>query len=227
MSFLDNLKRQAEATAAAQNNQAGNVERQTLWVEAACKQALAYFHTLAQQLNVLQPVSGGRHQLDRQTVFNPLAQQQFRVDARRGDFGQGAVKGEVFDHVVLHWEMHSGQALDLSKDFPPDIEKLERRLRQSGAKVDTEVLRDADSSKLLCMRYRFPGVFLASVRLQPRHEEGLVTFKLMNLDDFDTVWATWPAADLTSAKLDELAKWIVGQPHCFLDGARHLRRVEP
>jgi hypothetical protein len=100
-------------------------------------------------------------------------------------------------------------------------------LRQSGAKVDVQAERDPSGGKLLNMRYRLPAVFLASVRLVPRHEEGLVTFKLMNLDDFDTVWATLAAAEVSAARLDDLARWIVGQPHRFLVGAQHIRRVEP
>jgi hypothetical protein len=227
MSFLDTLKNQAQASAAQQQGNASVIARNTQLVEAACANAVNYLHTLAQQLNVLQPPSAGRHALDRQNAFSGLAQLNFRVDARRKEGGVHSGLAEVFDHAVIHWELHGGEPLDISKDFPPDIEKLEPRLRQSGAKVDAEAQRDPNGGKLLCMRYRLPAVFLASVRLLPRHEEGLVTFKLMNLDDFDTVWATWPAAEVQSGRLDELARWVVGQPNRFLEGAQHLRRVEP
>jgi hypothetical protein len=227
MSFLNTLKNQAQATAAEQQGNASLIARNTQLVERACKEALAYFHTLSQQLNVLRPPSAGRHVLDKQTVFRGLPQLNFRVDARRVEKGSKEQAVEVYDHVVIHWELHGGGELELNKDFPPDIEKLEPRLRQSGAKVDIEAQRDAGGGKLLNMRYRFPALFLASVRLVPRHEEGLVTFKLMNLEDFDTVWATLPAAEVSAARLDDLARWIVGQPHRFLDGAQHIRRVEP
>ncbi len=227
MSFLNALKNQAQATAAVQQGDASVIARNTQMVEGACKEAVAYFHTLAQQLNVLQPASAGRYVLDRQTVFRTMPQVNFRVDARRKETGSKAQTIEVFDHVVIHWELQGGGDLELNKDFPLDIEKLEPRLRQSGAKVDVEAQRDPDSGKLLNMRYRFFALFLASVHLLPRHDEGLITFKLMNLEDFDTVWATLPAYEVNAARLDELARWIVGQPHRFLDGAVHIRRVEP
>jgi hypothetical protein len=227
MSFLNTLKNQAQATAAAQQGNASLIARNIQLVEVACKEAVVYLHTLSQQLNVLRPASAGRHALDKQTVFRGLPQLNFRVDARRIEKGVKDQPLEVYDHVVMHWELHGGDAIELNKDFPPDIEKLEPRLRQSGAKVDVEAQRDASGGKLLNMRYRFPALFLASVRLVPRHDEGLVTFKLMNLDDFDTVWATLPAAEVTSTRLDDLARWIVGQPHRFLEGAQHVRRVEP
>jgi hypothetical protein len=227
MSFLNTLKNQAQATAAAQQGNASLIARNTQLVEGACREAVTYLHTLSQQLNVLTPPSAGRYVLDKQTVFRGLPQFNFRVDARRVEKGSKERSVEIYDHVVMHWELQGGGELELNKDFPPDIEKLEPRLRQSGAKVDVEAQRDASGGKLLNMRYRFQAVFLASVRLVPRHDEGLITFKLMNLDDFDTVWASFPAVEVTAARLDDLARWIVGQPHRFLDGAQHIRRVEP
>jgi hypothetical protein len=221
MSFLNTLKNQAQASAAEQHDNASLIARNTQLVEGACNEAVSYFHTLSQQLNVLRPTSAGRHVLDKQAVFRALPQINFRVDARRIDKGSKAQAAEVYDHVVIHWELDGGGPVELNKDFSTDIEKLEPRLRQSGAKVEVLAQRDPD------MRYRLPALFLASVRLLPRHDEGLVTFKLMNLDDFDTVWATLPAAEVNAARLDDLARWIVGQPHRFLDGAAHIRRVEP
>lgn len=229
MSFLNTLKNQAQAAAAQQQGQAGLIERNTLAVEAACKEAVDYLHTLAQQLNVLQPASPGRHTLDRQNAFAGLKQSNFRVDSRlKEEDAKSGRQNPAFDHVVIHWELGGDDGLlEINKDFPPDIQKLEPRLRQSGAKVDAEAQREPTGGKLLGMRYRLPVLFLASVRLLPRHEEGLVTFKLTNIEDFDTVWATWPAAEVHAGRLDELARWIVGEPHRFLEGAQHLRRVEP
>ena len=51
-------------------------------------------------------------------------------------------------------------------------------------------------------------------------------FQLHNLDGFESVSLELPAIEVGSARLDELARWIVGQPHRFLDGAQNLRRIE-
>ena len=61
----------------------------------------------------------------------------------------------------------------------------------------------------------------------PLHDEGRVQFEIRNLDGLSTVNATFAAFEVTAGRLDELAKWWVGQPHRFLDGAAELRRHEP
>ena len=228
MSFLNTLIGQAQASAAEQAGDLNEAARNTKAVEGACKEVIGYFHTLAQQLDILKPPSGGRHTLDKQNVFRNLPQQNFQVDARRKEIGEKAQQREVVDYVFLHWELHGGgDEIEINKDFVSEIEKLEPRLNQSGATVDARSERDPISGRLLHMTYRFRPVFVASVRVLPRHEEGLLTFKVMNLDDFDTVWATLDAKEVNAARLDELARWIVGQSHAFFEGVPHVRRVEP
>ena len=36
----------------------------------------------------------------------------------------------------------------------------------------------------------------------------------------------FPAFEVGSQRLDELAKWIVGEPNTFLNGGQEMRRVE-
>ena len=222
MGFLDDLKRQADALKARQTTDLAALARNTALADVACKTALSYFITLAPQLNVLRPLSPARFTLDRQNAFEGLRLSDFRVDSRRKPLRDE----EVFDHVVLHWQLKSGQALAIVKDFVPDIERLEPRLQQSGAKVETEAVRNPDNGKLLEMRYSLSADFQASARLTPQHDSGRVLFQLNNLDGFGSVSFELPGFEVGSARLDELARWLAGQPHAFLQGAQNLRRVE-
>jgi hypothetical protein len=221
--FLDDLKRQADALKTQQQIDVAALDRNTQLADIACKTAFSYFSTLASQLNVLQPTSRYRFALDRQHAFDALQLTAFRTDARRKTTLRGA---EVYDHVVLHWELKSGRRLDLVKNFPPDIERLESRLRQGGAQVDTEIVRQPDGGKLQEMRYGFTADFFGSVKLHPLHDEGSVRFTLSNLDGFENVSVEFAAFEIGNPKLDELARWLLGERHAFLDGGRHLRRVE-
>jgi hypothetical protein len=49
---------------------------------------------------------------------------------------------------------------------------------------------------------------------------------LRNLDGLETVECNLDPADLGRTRLDELARWWVGEPHRFLEGARDLVRRE-
>lgn len=222
MSFLDDLKRQAEALKAQQTGDAAALARNTALTEAACKTVFNYFNQLVQQLNVLQPVSPARFMLDRQNSLEGLRLTDFRADARRKQ-----LRGEeVYDNLVIHWQLKTGQKLQLMKDFITDIEKLESRLRQSGATVENEAVRDPDNGKLKGRRYTFVADFFGSVRVTPHHDSGRLHFQLQNLDGFETVVVDFPATDVGSGRLDELARWIAGHPHQFLKEGQNLRRTE-
>jgi len=220
--FLDDLKRQADAARAQQGTNADALARSTALTDAACNGAFKYLSTLAQQLNVLRPRSKVTYRLDRRHLFDQLQLIGFRADARRTK-----LRGEeVFDHVVLRWSVTSGQTLALTKDFLPDIEQLESRLRQGGVKFDSESVRHPVTAKLQEMRYRFVADFACSALLTPDHDRGRLRFELVNLDGFEKVTVEFPAFEIGSTRLDELARWILGESNAFLKGGSALRRVE-
>jgi hypothetical protein len=220
--FLDDLKRQADAAKATQTLDTTALARNAALADAACKTAFAYLSTLGQQLEVLQPRSKTRFRLDNKNVFEGLKCCAYRADARRKQL-RGA---EVYDHVVLNFQLQSGSRVVITKDFLPDIEKLDSRLRQSAATVDREALRNPDNGKLQGVRYEFTADFHAFVRLTPDHDRGVVQFQLVNLDGFETVTVEFHAFDVGSKLLDELARWLVGEPHQFLKDGQQLRRIE-
>jgi hypothetical protein len=220
--FLDDLKRQAEAVKAEQTVDVAVLERNTLLAEAACKTAFNYLDTLMRQLEVLKPVSKARYVLDRRTSFDKLPLSEMKVDARRKKL-RGS---EVCDYIALHARLRNGQKLALVKDFLPDIEQIESRIRQSGAPVHAQAVRNAENGKLQEMRYELAVDFALAVHITPEHDRGRLLFKLINFDGFETVTAEFSALEVGSARLDELARWLLGEPHRFLDGAQGLRRVE-
>lgn len=222
MGFLDELKRQADALKAQQTGDSASLERSSALTEAACKSVSSYFNALAPQLNILRPQSHARFVLDRQNTFEALQLCDFRVDSRRKKLRND----EVCEYLVLHWQLKSGRPLQLMKDFLPDIEKLESKLTQSGARVENEAVRNPENGKFLGRRYTFVADFFGSVRVTPQHDVARLQFQIHNLDGFETVSLDLPAIDIGSVRLDELARWIVGHPHTFLKDAQNLRRVE-
>ena len=222
MGFLDDLKRQADALREQQDQDGTSLQRNTAAAEAACKTALRYLSTLSAQLETLRPTSPARFRLDRKHCFEGLKLTDFYVDARR----RLQPDGEQFDHILMHWQLKTGQKLVLVKDFISEIEQLESRLRQSGADTHHETVRHPDTGKLIEMRYTVNADFRGSVRITPKHETGRLQFLLQNLDGFETISFELPATQLDDARLDELARWLAGHPHGFLKGAEQLRRVE-
>lgn len=222
MGYLDELRRQADAAKAQSTLDIGALERNALVTDAACQSAFRYLATLAQQLNVLQPATKAEFRLDKSTAFKNLRRTDFRADSRLRKLRAT----EVFDYVVLGFDMKSGQRITLSKDFPPAIDKLESRLAQCGATYESEVLRDPFNGRFLEKRYEIAADFHGTIRLIPDHDSGWIQFQIVNLDGFETVTVQFPAIEVGASRLDELARWIVGEPNAFLNDGHQLRRVE-
>lgn len=222
MGFLDDLKRQADALKTQQTIDTATLARNAALVEGACKTVLQYFMELAQQLNVLQPTPALRISLDKTTALDGLKRCDFRVDARRKQHRDQ----EVCDHVVLHGLQKTGRKLTMSKDFPPEIERLEARLRQAGISPDTQWVRHPESGRLEEVRFSFTADLTLMVRVLPNHDEGSVRFQIANFDSLETVTADFPAHLVGSELLDQLARWAVGQPNQFLQQAQGVRRIE-
>ena len=221
MGYLEDLKRQADDVLAQQRQDIGALQRNTLLTDAACQSAARYLATLARQLNVLQPVSKTVWRLDSKTSFNQLRFSDFRADSRMKKLREA----EVFDHVVLNFAAKTGTRVTIGKDFPPEIEKLESRLRQYGAPYESEVIRDPETGKFVEKRFDVVADFQSSIRVLPNHDAGQIVFHVANLDGFETVTVVFPAFEVGSARLDELARWINGEPHAFLRDGQHVRRV--
>ncbi len=222
MGFLDDLKRQAEAAKAGQATDTAALERNALLAEAASKTVFSYFDTLIRQLEVLKPVSKTRYVLDRRTSFEQLPMVDFKVDARRRKLrGQ-----DVYETISLHGRLRNGQKLAFTKDFLPDIEKIDAKLRQSNAPVHAQAVRNPDNNKLQEMRYEMLVDFAFAITVTPDHDRASLPFKVINFDGFETVTLELPALEVGSTRLDELAKWLLGEPHQFFAGARNVRRVE-
>lgn len=222
MGFLDDLKRQAEEAKARQNTDTSVLERNTALADAATRIASDYVVALTQQLNVLRPRAHAVYRLDKRHAFAAMQLEGFRADARRKRL-RGA---EVFDHVALRWSMKSGQRLQLVKNFLPDIEQLESRLKRSGARFHADAVRNPETNKLQEMRYEFVADFEAGLTVTPDHDAGRLRFELVNLDGFETMTVEFPAFAVGTGRMDEFARWVMGQPHAFLKDGQQLRRVE-
>ncbi len=220
--YLDDLKRQADAAKSQHTLDIGALERNALVTDSACQSAFRYFVTLSQQLNVLQPAAKVEYRLDASTVFKDLRRSDFRADSRLRKLRDA----EVFDHVLLGFDMKSGARITLAKDFPPAIDKLESRLDQCGATYESEVVRDQFTGRFVEKRYEIAADFHGTIRLIPDHDSAWIQFQIVNLDGFETVTVQFPAFEVGSARLDELARWIVGEPNTFLRDGQQLRRIE-
>ncbi|MGE4241673.1 hypothetical protein [Ramlibacter sp.] len=215
MSFLNQLKSQANALQSQRSQQDVLLEDNIQHVELACRQVLAYLQDLARQLNVIEPPSAP-FTLDGKTPWPAMKLRDFRTDFRRKQLRDR----EVFDYLGMGWQAipQMGRAVGglVTVNFPPDQQRVESRIALGMVKHERKESRHPEKNTLLAIRYEYQTETRGNVTVSADHEKGMLNFRLVNTDGFEVQNVPWPAAKITTALLDELAKRIVGQPSKFV-----------
>ncbi|HSH89343.1 MAG TPA: hypothetical protein VK996_05130 [Ramlibacter sp.] len=214
MSFLNQLKTQANALQTQQTQVQADLEENTRQAEDASRHTLSYFHDLARHLNVIEP-KGPRFSLDGKTAWPAMKFIDFRVDSRRKTLRNL----EVFDYIAMGWRIvpQVGAPVGgvVTVNFPPDLARVENRLASGMVKHERKELRHPEKNTLQAIQFEYVTETRGNVVVTPDHDKGQLDFRLLNANGFDVVKTSWPAARLKSDVLDELAKLIVGEANHF------------
>jgi hypothetical protein len=215
MSFLSELKNQANALQGLQLGAQRDLLAGTQACEQACRWALAYLQDLCAQLNVIQPPAPGVYTLDGKKPFPALVQRDFRCDARR----KLLRNAEVFDYIGIGWDLKpaSGQAAThtVTVNFPPDLARVTERVSIGQIQHERKDQRHPDTSKLLAYVFTYQTETRGFITLTPDHDAGRIAFRVTNVGAFGVLNTAYPAAQVTQPLLDELAKKLVGRPSSF------------
>ena len=222
MGYLDELKRQADEARARNSVDLAALERNSLVTDGACNAAFRYLASLAQQLNVLQPVSKAAYRFDAKNTFRNLKMSNFRCDSRQ----RRNRNAEVFDHVVLGFDLKTGTGSRSPRTSRP--RSTSSRPASPSAAPSTRartwsIRRTAASSRSASSSRPTSAASSACCRTTtpPGSSSRSSTSRASR-----RCRCTFPAFEVGSQRLDELARWIVGEPNGFLRGGENLRRVE-
>jgi hypothetical protein len=211
MSFLQQLKQQASAVKSQQGSQVQQLEANVQATEQACQSIFHYFSDLAAQLNVIGPDARALS-LDGKTRWPAMRLGNFRFDARKKTLRQR----EVTDYVALGWAIAPKVATEelgrVSVNFPPDLERVESRLRAGHIKHERLEQRHPDTGKLQALVFEHPLGARASVVFTADHDQARFQVRLACVTGLDIQILTLPASAIHTAFLDDVAKAIVGQP---------------
>lgn len=215
MSFLNQLKSQANALQSQQGVHQRDLEENTTRTEVASRFALNYLDDLARHLNVIQP-HAPRFSLDGRTPWPAMKLVDFRVDARKK-----MLRGrEVFDYVAMGWRVvpQVGAAVGgtVRVNFPPDLQRVEARLASGLVKHERKEVRHPEKNTLQAIEFEYLTETRGSVHVTPDHDQGCLRFRLLNATGFEVLTTTVPAPRVGAELLDELAKLLVSQPNSFV-----------
>lgn len=215
MSFLQQLKQQARSLQSQQEESRQSLDANVQMTELACRRISDYLGELPRQLNVIEPPVVPLS-LDGRMVWPPMKQVEFRSDVRKKRF----MDREIIDYIAMGWRIVPADGtpgqMTVGVNFPPDLERVERRLSAGHVPHQRREQRHPQTNRLQMLFFDHEAVAKASVLVTPDHEVGTVTFRLGCVQNLDVVTTSYPAASVTADLLDELARLIVGQPSRFV-----------
>ena len=214
MSFLDQLKIQASALKSSQDQQQVEHGITTQAAEQACSTVLFYFEQMVKHLNVIEP-DGPKLSLDGKTPWPAMKLSSFQVDSRKKSLRDR----EVFDYIGVAWQIvpRTGKPVtgSVSANFLPDLQRLEARLAAGWVQHERREIRHPEKNTLQLVRLDYTTQSRGNIRVTPDHENAMLAFRLANLTGFGLTHTTWPAAQVHTSVLDELAKMVCGHPSRF------------
>lgn len=215
MSFLSQLKNQAQDLQSQQQGSQQDLAANTAATELACKIAVRYLQDLCAQLNIIKPPAAGSYSLDGKAPFPALVQSSFRCDARKK-----MLRGsEVTDYIGVGWELLPSTGTvakhSVTVNFPPDLERVTQRLATGQIPHERKELRHPETNKLQAYVFEYHTQVRGSVMLTADHDRGEIAFRVANVGGFELLNTRYPAAQVNQALLDELAKKLVGQGSRF------------
>lgn len=210
MSFLQQLKQQASVVKSQQGTQVQALDANVKLTEEACQSIRHYLADLAAQLNVIEP-DARTLSLDGRTKWPAMKLSAFRFDVRQKALRQK----EVTDYLALGWQILPRvpvtEPARVSVNFPPDLERVESRLRAGFVKHSRLEQRHPDTNKLQAIVFEHELAARASVLITPNHDEAHLHVRLAGVVGLDSQALLVPATTITTAFLDDLAKAVVGQ----------------
>lgn len=215
MSFLNELKLQATALQSKQAAQLENFEANTAQTERACQVVWKYLQDLVRHLNVITP-QAPRYSLDGKTPWPAMKMADFRVDFRKKVLRDK----DVYDYIAMGWDIvpQSGApvAAAVSVNFPPDLERVQKRLAFGHVEHERKDVRHPEKNTLQAICFEYTTKARGNITVTADHDNGHLHFRLANAEGFGIVTTKWQAERIDHSLMDELAKLVVAQPNRFL-----------
>jgi hypothetical protein len=211
MSFLQQLKNQAKDLQSKEGRLVQQLDVNVDLTEQVCQHVWHYLSDLAAQLNVIQP-SAPDISLDGKVRWPAMKLVDFRFDARKKMLRQR----EVTDYVALGWcivPTHPTRERGrVSVNFPPDMERVETRLRIGRIPHERLEQRHPDTRKLQAVVFEHELMARGGLLFTSDHDQARFSVKAMCLTGLAATQVDAPATQINGNWLDDLAKCVVGQP---------------
>ena len=218
-SLLDQLREKSEAVRASDQAARKPMEEAIKDIDRILWRAFRWLDEAMGHLEVIHPrVAHTFHLGTILTIERPRFGRGFVSFRRRPMVGL-----EVLEHVDLFYRLEGDKAISLRMN-PMASGSVEERLRASSLPYQYQTEQDEKRVVKFGLFQVQPHIS-ASVRFAPDYHHQLVQVTLQNVDRFESVSLDFSPEKLSEAALEDLVKFMMGEPNGFLRRApfAHLR----
>jgi hypothetical protein len=209
-SLLDQLREQSQALRARGEADRKPMEEAIKDIDRILWRTFRWLDEVMGHLEVIHPrINHAFH------LGNVLSIERPRFDRGFVSFRRKSLVGlEVLEHVELFYRVEGDKPILLRLN-PAASQGLEERLRASTLPYQYQTEQDERRVVRYGLFHVQPHVS-ASVRFEADYSRQLVQVTLRNVDRFESVSLEFGPDKLTEAALEDLVKFITGEPNAFL-----------
>jgi hypothetical protein len=209
-SLLDSLRAQSTAVRAQGEAAKRPVEEALADMDRRLWRAFRWLDEAMGHLEVIHPEVAHRFGIPNiVTVERPQFERGFASYRRKALGGQ-----ELLEHVELFYRLTGGQPIVL-KVHPGSALGIEERLRVSSMPYTYQT--EMDEKRIVRFGvFQITPVITANIRFEPDYHHQTIEVILRNVDRFESVALDFAPEKLDEVALEDLVRFMLGEPNGFL-----------
>ena len=205
MGLLDDLKKEAETLKNQEAQRTQSLKANAIQVDQAMRSIYKYMNELFRQLNVVKPPCARSYNLLTVGKIEGLTQSDYRIEYRTSQRNNS----EHYEELTITFRRAKPETMTIKREAE-HIERFRDLLWQNNMRFTSEPFRN----ERRVVTHEFFTVnheVICGADIVGDYDEGVVRFKLKNVEDFGPSIYTVEPSVIEDKSLEELAKLFIGQ----------------
>jgi hypothetical protein len=205
MGLLDDLKKEAESLKNQEAERTQSLKANAIQVDQALRSTFRYLHELFRQLNVVKPECDLVYDVQSVGKLDGLGQSEYRIDYKTSQRNNS----EHYEALTVSFRRSRPETFTVKRDAE-QIEKFRNILWQNNMRFTSEPFRN-ERRVITHETFTINKEVVCGVDIVGDYDEGVIRFKLKNVEEFGPTAYTVEPVSVTDSALEELAKLLVGK----------------
>lgn len=205
MGLLDDLKKEAESVKSQEAARTQSLKANAVQVDHALRSIYKYLNELFRQLNVVKPPCARSYDLLTVGKIDGLSQSDYRIEHRTSQRNNS----EHYEELTVSFRRSKPETMKIKREAET-IEKFRNLLWQNNMRFTSEAMRN-DRRVVTHEFFTINAEVLCGADIIGDYDEGVIRFKMKNVEDFGPGIYTVDPTNITEKLLEDLAKLFIGQ----------------